>query len=89
MYGKDFRRNMNVSTGYIGQYATDLFTTEAINIIDSHDTKDPLFLHLAHLAVHSANSKDPLQAPKEIVEKFNYIKDKKRRLFAGKCKKLT
>ena len=34
----------------------------------------PLFLYLAHLAVHSANSYSPLQAPDDVVKKFEYIK---------------
>lgn len=74
---------MNVSWNYDGQYATDLFTEESVEIINSHNASEPLFLYLAHLAVHSANAKDPLQAPPEIVEKFSYIKDKRRRKFAG------
>ena len=39
-------------------------------------------------AVHSANTYSPLQAPKEIVDAFKYIKDKNRRKFAGMLYKL-
>lgn len=73
----------SVPLEYQGQYSTDIFTTEAVNIIDSHDLKDPLFLYLAHQAVHASNSKNPLQAPQDIIDKFNYIVDEKRRTFAG------
>ena len=66
-----------------GQYATDLFTAEAVNMIRSHNTSSPLFLYLAHLAVHSANPYAPLQAPREDVDRFPYIEDERRRTFAG------
>lgn len=48
----------------------------------------PLFLYLAHLAVHSANPYDPLQISSKILQKFAYIKDEKRRKFAGMLFKL-
>ena len=38
---------------------------------------------LAHLAVHSSNPYDPLQVPAAVERKFNYIKDIRRRKFAG------
>lgn len=70
-----------------GDYATRLFTDEAVKVIRSHEAGEedakPLFLYLAHLAVHSANSYSPLQAPSETVEKFAYIEDENRRKFAG------
>ena len=68
-----------------GKYATDVFTEEAVKTIKTHDpSTHPLFLYLGHLAVHSANSYSPLQAPKEIVDKFSYIENKNRRKFAGR-----
>ena len=74
-WGYDFRRGLNVSWEDYGTYATDIFTDEAIKIINSHGNTDqdlevnflkandetPLFLYLAHLAVHSANTYSPLQ----------------------------
>ena len=83
-WGYDFRRNLSVAWEDFGDYATRLFTDEAVKVIDSHDpAKNPLFLYLAHLAVHSANSYSPLQAPSETVEKFAYIEDEDRRKFAA------
>jgi hypothetical protein len=38
---------------------------------------------LAHLATHSANPYRPLQAPADFVNKFRYIADEQRRIFAG------
>lgn len=77
------RRGMNVSWESFGSYMTDLVTGEAETIIKSHDPKTPLFLYVAHLAVHSANSYQHLEAPEEIIKKFDYIVDINRRKFAG------
>ena len=58
-WGYDFRRNMSVSWSDYGKYATDIFTDEAVKAINNHgntNTTQPLFLYLAHLAVHSANT---------------------------------
>ncbi|GFW63588.1 hypothetical protein TNCV_4328761 [Trichonephila clavipes] len=42
----------------------------------------PLFLYLSHLAVHAANKYMPLQAPLDLVNQFDYIKNQPRRAFA-------
>lgn len=78
------RRDLNVSWDSFNKYATDLFTEETINLIRSHNVCNPMFLYVAHLAVHAGNFDDPVQAPANIVEMFSYIKDEKRRMFAGK-----
>ena len=77
--GYDFRRDMDVAVDADGKYSTSAFSTATVDIINNHDTADPLFLYLPHQAVHV-----PLQAPEETIEKFNYIKDYQRRCFAGK-----
>ena len=87
-WGYDFRRNMSVAWGDYGNYATDIFTDEAVNIIDHHDADEPLFLYLAHLAVHSANTYSPLQAPQDAIDRHSYIKDENRRKFSGMLYKL-
>jgi hypothetical protein len=74
---------MNVHWASYGHYTTDLFTEEAVRIILQHGETRPLFLYLAHLATHSANPYRPLQAPADIVNKFSYIADEQRRIFAG------
>lgn len=71
-----------------GVYATDLFTQEAVRIIKNHNVKKPLFLLMSHLAVHTGNEDNPMEAPEEEVEKFAYIKDPKRRKYAGKYNKI-
>lgn len=40
------------------EYATDLFTEEAIKIIENHELLRPLYLQISHLAVHA-----PLEQP--------------------------
>lgn len=77
------RRGMEVHWESYGYYTTDLFSREAVRTIMHHDKARSLFLYLAHLATHSANPYRPLQAPAETVNKFSYIADKQRRMFAG------
>ena len=55
-----------------------------MNLINSHDTSKPLFLYLAHEAVHSALAHEPLEAPKDLIHKFDKsINDDNRRIFAA------
>ncbi|XP_053408651.1 arylsulfatase B-like isoform X4 [Mercenaria mercenaria] len=79
--GLDFRRNLKV-VNYTA-YSTEEYTKEAVNIISTHNKSKPLFLYLAHQAVHAGNGNDPLQAPQAYVDRFPYIISKKRRIFAG------
>ncbi|XP_053408550.1 arylsulfatase B-like isoform X4 [Mercenaria mercenaria] len=83
-WGVDWRRNLDLIRNETNLYSTDLFTVEAVNIINKHDTSQPLFLYLPHQAVHSGNTGgDPLQAPQHYVDRFLHIKNYHRRLFAG------
>lgn len=74
-----------------GKYTTDIITEEAIRVIKNHHdeqtanrTMGPLFLYVAHAAVHSGNPYNPLPAPDPIVSKMNHIDDFNRRKYAGK-----
>jgi hypothetical protein len=67
-----------------GRYATDVFTEEAVRIIQEHDTSTPLFLYLAHLACHSGNIGKLLEAPQDVIDKFSHIIEPNRRTYAGK-----
>lgn len=78
------RRNMEPAWDLHGQYSTDIFTKEAVNIIGKHNSSVPLFLYLAHAAVHSANPYNLLEAPDSVVARFNNIKDYSRQKFAGR-----
>ena len=78
------RRNLEVAEDARGHYSTDLFTNEAVNIINRHGTKNSsLFLYLSHLAPHAGNYENPLQAPQESMKRFTYIRDHDRRTYAG------
>ncbi|XP_078047893.1 arylsulfatase B [Augochlora pura] len=87
-WGLDMRRDMNPAWDLHGQYSTDAFTAEAEKLIHAHDPRYPMFLYLAHAAVHSGNPYNPLPAPDEDVAKFYDIADYERRRFAGMLTKL-
>lgn len=87
-WGLDMRRGMEPAWDLHGQYSTDVFTKEAVRLITGHNASKPLFLYLAHAAVHSGNPYNPLPAPDEVVEKFSTITDYNRRRFAGVLHKL-
>ncbi|XP_055938568.1 arylsulfatase B-like isoform X1 [Argiope bruennichi] len=82
-YGVDLHNATGEVKDVRGQYAADLFTEKAKNIIQNHDVSKPLFLYLAHLAVHTGNDQMPLQAPHDLVNQFGHIKNDSRRTFAG------
>ncbi|KAG5681948.1 hypothetical protein PVAND_011349 [Polypedilum vanderplanki] len=80
--GFDMRNNFEVEN-VRGKYATDVFTDEAVNLIKRHNTSDPLFLLLSHLAPHAGNEDKPLEASEEVINKFAYIKNEQRRTLAA------
>lgn len=82
------RKNLTVDWDTAGQYATDLFTKKAIESINNHNKNDPMFMMITHLAPHTANSYDPMQAPQEEINKFKYIQDENRRIYAAMVSKL-
>lgn len=77
------RKNLSVHWDTKGEYATNLFTRKAVETIENHNENKPLFLLVSHLAPHTGNSYEELQAPEDEIKKFLYIKDKKRRLYAA------
>ncbi|KAK3098668.1 hypothetical protein FSP39_021788 [Pinctada imbricata] len=84
-YGFDFWRNETVDFSGIGQYSTDLFKNEAINILKHHNQSEPLFLYLPFQAPHNGNNPTgkSLQAPSKIINRFKNIKNTQRRTYAG------
>lgn len=86
--GYDFRKNLSVHWLSDRKYATDLLTDEAVDTIAKHNKQKPLFLYMAELAPHTGNEFDPLQAPADEVDKFNYIQSQKRRIYAAMVSKL-
>nr|CAD7393265.1 unnamed protein product [Timema cristinae] len=85
--GYDMRRDLDLDYSNQGHYSTDLFTEEAVRLIQTHDSRRPMFLYLSHLAPHAGNDDDPFQAPDEEVAKFPHIDDPERRVYAGRCTK--
>ncbi|CAG9762956.1 unnamed protein product [Ceutorhynchus assimilis] len=81
--GYDFRRNMTVDWDAKGKYTTTLLTEEAVKEIQEHNTDNPMFMYLAHLAPHAGNDWDPLQAPDEEIAKMAHIQDPERRVYAA------
>lgn len=81
--GFDMWRGENFAFDLVGKYTTDVITEEALSIIENHCTSKPLYLQLSHLASHAGNAGDPLQAPADVIEKFSYISDPKRRAYAA------
>ncbi|XP_032512308.2 arylsulfatase B-like isoform X1 [Danaus plexippus] len=87
-WGFDFRRDFSTAHDLFGQYATDVYTNEAVKIIKSHNTSSPLFLMLSHSAVHTGNPSEPIRAPEKLFVNFTHIQDFQRRKFAAVLTKL-
>lgn len=86
--GVDFRSQYQTNFSVNGKYATDLFTEEAVRRIENHNTRDGLFLIISHLAAHTGSETTPMEAPQEDIDKFKYIKDENRRIYAAMVHKL-
>ncbi|XP_045459566.1 arylsulfatase J-like [Melitaea cinxia] len=87
-WGFDFRRGFLAAHDLFGQYATDIYTNEAVKIINSHNNNDPLFLMVSHSAVHSGNPNEPIRAPESLLANFTQIKNFQRQKFAAVLSKL-
>ncbi|XP_012262238.2 arylsulfatase B-like [Athalia rosae] len=83
--GFDMHRGSDPAWRDQGEYATDLFTEEALRIIDSHDPMRPLYLQISHLAVHP-----PLEVPMRDLrsDEFYHIREPNRRTFAAMVTRL-
>lgn len=84
--GMDAWRNTSKAwQDFVGHYLTDLLTDEAVNIIEKHNTENPLYLQVAHAAPHAGNEGNKFEV-RDIAENdkmFSHISDTYRRLFAG------
>ncbi|KAE9524382.1 hypothetical protein AGLY_015219 [Aphis glycines] len=86
--GFDMRRNDTIAWDVAGKYATDVFTDEAVRLIKEQPADRPLFMYLAHVAVHTGNRGKNLEAPQSEINKFNHILDPNRRTYAAMVSKL-
>lgn len=84
-WGLDMRRGVDVAWNLHGQYSTKIFAEESEKIINNYNSSKPLFLYIAHAAVHSGNPYNPLPAPDNTVAKFSNIINYQRRRYAGEC----
>ena len=75
--GRDLRDNKKPAKAD-GIYSTHLFSNKVIDIVQNHNTTEPLFIYLPFQAVHS-----PLEVPDEYVKPYDNIKDRNRRLYSG------
>ncbi|KAL0121284.1 hypothetical protein PUN28_008742 [Cardiocondyla obscurior] len=86
MSGYDMHRGDAPAYGLTDKYITDLFTDEAVRIIQSHDRSQPLYLQISHLAVHA-----PLESPQDYNQydrQFMHIREANRRKYARMVSKL-
>ncbi|XP_068907047.1 arylsulfatase B-like [Tenebrio molitor] len=86
--GFDLRKDTSPSWNDVGKYATDLFTEHAVEVIQNHNIDNPLFMMIAHLAVHTGNEGKWLEAPQETINKFQHIRNPDRRTYAAMVSKL-
>ena len=66
----------NNKPGEFNEYLTTALSKDAAKFVV--EGKDPFCLYLAYNAPHL-----PLEAPKKTIDKYNYIKDKKRRVYSA------
>ena len=59
-------------------YVDDLFLQRVLDVIEAHDPATPLFLSITPHGVHT-----PLEVPQEFLDKFAFIEDPRRRLYAA------
>ncbi|XP_025085301.1 arylsulfatase B-like [Pomacea canaliculata] len=75
----DFRFNEEVDKNASGVYSTFAFSRRAQEILEEHNTSQPIFLYLAFQAVHY-----PLEVPAIYEESYcSHIKDANRRTYCG------
>ncbi|KAK8766736.1 hypothetical protein V5799_006483 [Amblyomma americanum] len=81
--GLDFWIGTDPNWADSGVYSTTLYTRRAQHLIRNRQKDKPMFLLMSYQAAHGAGGPDPLQAPKKNVDKFPYIEENARRLYAG------
>ncbi|XP_034950888.1 arylsulfatase B-like isoform X2 [Chelonus insularis] len=82
---RDNAKEIKPDWSHTNKYATDVFTDEAIKVIDNHNSNKPLYLQISHLAPHSSDQRHPLEVRdmKEVNRTFGHISDISRRQYAG------
>ncbi|XP_077516111.1 arylsulfatase B-like isoform X1 [Amblyomma americanum] len=86
--GLDFWNGTDPALDANGTYSTDLFAEKAVQLIKNLDKSKPQFLYLSHQAPHSGNNDNPLQARKKDIDKFPYIGERNRTIYAAMVESL-
>ncbi|XP_040064221.1 arylsulfatase B-like [Ixodes scapularis] len=81
--GLDFWLNTEPLRNVSGIYSSHLYTERAKSLIKNRDASKPFYLYLAYQSVHCGNDDDLLQAPQENIDKFPYIGERNRTIYAG------
>ncbi|KAH7966231.1 hypothetical protein HPB49_014689 [Dermacentor silvarum] len=81
--GLDFWLNTEPLFAENGSYSTTLYTERAQYLIRNRNKSKPFFLMLSHQSPHGAGEPEPFQAPQENVDKFPYIGEKNRTIYAA------
>ncbi|KAL9988759.1 hypothetical protein ACROYT_G003242 [Oculina patagonica] len=74
----DFHDNLEPVKDLSGTYATNAYVNRVEQILQAHDPLQPLFMYMAFQNVHA-----PIQAPEKYIKKYDFIKDKMRRVQAA------
>ncbi|XP_018562425.1 arylsulfatase B-like [Anoplophora glabripennis] len=82
--GFDLHHNLLPQYQFAGRYATELFANQSLEIIDRHNTDEPLFLLVTHLAAHTGRNGTELGVPNitRTNQIYNYIRVPQRRRYA-------
>ncbi|KAL0281471.1 UNVERIFIED_CONTAM: hypothetical protein PYX00_002451 [Menopon gallinae] len=84
--GYDLHRNDDVDWKWKGKYATSVFTDRVQQIIENHNTSEPLYLLMSHLGVHTGSIVGTgLEVPEgvNVDAEYPHIRDRPRRDLAG------
>ncbi|XP_067874143.1 arylsulfatase J isoform X1 [Heterodontus francisci] len=77
--GYDLHKDENVAWEYRAHsYSTYLYTQKVVELLASHNPKEPIFLYIAFQAVHT-----PLQVPKKYLGRYMSINNIGRRRYAA------
>ena len=76
--GYDLRSNESVTHEGEGEYSANLFSRKAVEVIQNHESKSPMFLYLAFQSIHK-----PIQVPDQYSRRYQpygkLSKDSKRK----------
>ncbi|XP_049518092.1 arylsulfatase B-like isoform X2 [Dermacentor silvarum] len=81
--GHDFWLNREPLFTDKGTYSTTLYTRRAEHIISKRRSCQPLFLVMSYQAAHSSEQVQAFQAPQENIDKFPYIGEVNRTIYAA------